>query len=526
MGSPKIGLGRFPSDGPRHEEAIDPGFWMFDTPCTQSLWQEVMGENPSHFQGADRPVENVSWGDCRVFIQRLNHRMNGLGLALPSEAQWECACRAGTETTRYRENLDEIAWYSNNAGDQTHPVAHKAPNSWGLYDTLGNVWESCADGWTDDYSRRLGKGAAAPKSADRVIRGGSWLDDAWLVRAASRVRVGPGARGGHLGFRCGEFKAQGPVDRAPASGTAWLRPGGCDEDSVSIPVMTPIRARSDIEALTIRPVSALPWASAIGRDRYGLWAEFTIDPPIQKKPRGLGRFLGRGGQTPEFALALLRQRLRWIPPGQFLMGSPEDEEGRSHFEGPRHQVRIDSGFWMFDAPCSQAMWEVVMGTNPSHFKGPDRPVERASWYHCQGFVTRLNDLIEGLHLSLPSEAQWEYACRAGTTAARYHEDLDQIAWYYTNSGGETHPVRGKAPNAWGLYDMLGNVWERCADAWRSDYNEKVASDSAEQESAGRVVRGGSWHHVAPYVRAAHRILAPPYLDDGLGFRCAEFRAGV
>jgi sulfatase modifying factor 1 len=222
------------------------------------------------------------------------------------------------------------------------------------------------------------------------------------------------------------------------------------------------------------------------------------------------------------------QRLRWIPPGQFLMGSPEDEEGRWEDEGPRHSVRIDPGFWMFDTPCTQALWDAVMGegTNPSHFQGADRPVERVSWDDCQGFLKRLNGLLDGLHLSLPSEAQWEYACRAGTATARYQEDLDAIAWYGGNSGGETHAVRGKFPNGWGLYDMLGNVWEWCADAWRSDYTERSEPEASERASARRVVRGGSWLNDPRGVRAAFRRRVEPTIRiRNLGFRCAEFRSG-
>ena len=134
------------------------------------------------------------------------------------------------------------------------------------------------------------------------------------------------------------------------------------------------------------------WAAEWGQDReHGSWCSICI-----------------GSVT---------QRLRWIPPGRFLMGSPEDEEGRVADEGPRHEERIGTGFWLFDTPCTQALWETVMEANPSQFKGPDRPVECVSWDECHEFVRRLNDRFPGLELGLPSEAQWEYACRAGTATA-------------------------------------------------------------------------------------------------------------
>jgi formylglycine-generating enzyme required for sulfatase activity len=250
----------------------------------------------------------------------------------------------------------------------------------------------------------------------------------------------------------------------------------------------------------------------------------------------------------------VRQRLRWIPPGRFLMGSPEGEEGRFENEGPQREVAITPGYWTFDTPCTQALWEAVMPMNPSRFQSPTRPVEQVSWHDCQEFVKRLNARLDGLVLSLPSEAQWEYACRAGTSTATYAGDLkilgqrnapmlDAIAWYAGNCGvgfelengydatewpekqhdfsqGGTRPVGLKEPNAWGLYDMLGNVWEWCADAYRSYGAGKG------EASAHRVVRGGAWGSAPLYVRAAYRDLYGATDRGGyLGFRCAEFREG-
>ena len=138
-------------------------------------------------------------------------------------------------------------------------------------------------------------------------------------------------------------------------------------------------------------------------------------------------------------------------------------------------------------------------------------MESVSWEQCQEFLTALNSRLDGIQLSLPSEAQWEYACRAGTETARYSENLDAIAWYDENSGNETHSVAGKEANSWGLYDMLGNVWEWCADVWVNDYTEKARASAAESASAHRVVRGGSWGDGALLVRGVpqpQRALEP------------------
>ena len=241
------------------------------------------------------------------------------------------------------------------------------------------------------------------------------------------------------------------------------------------------------------------WASQWGEDsQFGPWCAIEIGKAVQ--------------------------RLRWIPPGNFWMGSTKEEVWRWPDEGPRHRVEIEQGFWMFDTPCTQALWEEVMPKNPSAFKDkPDYPVESVTWNDCQEFVKSMNARLDGLELSLPSEAQWEYACRAGTDTARYSEDLGAIAWYDDNSEGKTHPVGLKEANKWGLYDMLGNVWDWCIDEWASDYSEKAVKSA----SAHRVIRGGSWDRGARVVRAACRVNdKPSNRFNVLGFRCAEFRPGI
>ena len=210
------------------------------------------------------------------------------------------------------------------------------------------------------------------------------------------------------------------------------------------------------------------------------------------------------------------------------MGSPQGEPGRYDAEGPQHQVQLTQGFWLFDTPCTQALWQAVMGTNPSRFTGEQRPVENVSWDDCQQFLVTFNQQFPELPLILPTEAQWEYACRAGIQAARYEARIDAIAWYSANSNHATHVVGQKRPNAWGLYDMLGNVWEWCHDGPR-DYEEGVVIDPLGPTDAGadRVVRGGSWGSPARYVRAAYRVgFRPGSRDADLGFRCASSGVSV
>ena len=274
------------------------------------------------------------------------------------------------------------------------------------------------------------------------------------------------------------------------------------------------------------------WAWGWGQDAHGVFVEIKIGE--------------------------VEQRMRWIPEGTFIMGSPEEEEGRATWEGPQHQVTLTQGFWLADTPCTQALWQEVMGENPSRFVSPTRPVEQVSWDACQRFLERTSERRPDLRLQLPTEAQWEYACRADTETATWRgaveilgernaPALDPIAWYGGNSGdgfeldegfdssawkekqvehnrAGTRPVKGKLPNPWGLYDMLGNVWEWCRDHWEfgTGYAEAARTDPVGEEGSRRVVRGGSWSGRARDVRAAYRGGGHPGARyDFVGFRLSR-----
>ncbi len=246
------------------------------------------------------------------------------------------------------------------------------------------------------------------------------------------------------------------------------------------------------------------WASAWGQDAYGPWCSFRLRE--------------------------VNQRLRWIPPGRFLMGSPSRGRGRDTAEGPQHEVRLTQGFWLFDTPCTQALWQAVMGTNPSRFQGAQHPVEQVSWKDCQHFLAVFNQLLPKLRLALPTEAQWEYACRAGTETPRYAAALDAIAWYGSNSQHSTQAVAQKRPNAWGLYDMLGNVWEWCDDGWRTYTGDAVVDPMGPPDAgAVRALRGGGWGLPAQRARGLPQRVPPrrpPRLHGLLCRECRHARAGL
>ena len=252
-------------------------------------------------------------------------------------------------------------------------------------------------------------------------------------------------------------------------------------------------------------------ASAWGDDPYGLWCEIEV-----------------GGVV---------QRLRWVEPGVFMMGAPEEERGRVagersddwwksfiEREGPQHQVTLTRGFWLADTACTQALWLAVAGSaKPSGFSDdPERPVEKVSWddvteRFLSGLQRHLGVEVEAV---LPTEAEWEYACRAGTKTAYSFGEAFEPSRANVNSK-ETVPVKAYPPNPWGLYQMHGNVWEWCADDQRPYGAESVTDPAGDREGAMRALRGGAWNLGPRWARSAFRGGIPLGLRSGnIGFRFA------
>ena len=249
-------------------------------------------------------------------------------------------------------------------------------------------------------------------------------------------------------------------------------------------------------------------------------------------PASVPKPAGGNAARPRAATNRYGIELVYVPAGSFMMGA---ENGVAD-EKPVHRVTISEGFYIGMYEVTQAQWQAVVGSNPSYFKGENRPVEQVSWDDVQTFLQKLNAQNDGYVYRLPSEAEWEYAARAGTTAD-YAGNLDQIAWYGNNSGnnpldavaiyakdsanyykrimengGQTHPVGQKQPNAFGLYDMHGNVWEWCQDYYQESYAGAPSDGSAwlrGKESKYRVLRGGSWVGGAGYLRSAVRGRSEP-----------------
>jgi formylglycine-generating enzyme required for sulfatase activity len=584
MGSPKGEEGRFEAESPAHLVTLTQGYWLADSQVTQELWTSIAGTNPSRFPGDTNPVEQISWSECQKWLPKVLKKVPTLQLSLPTEAQWEYACRAGSQTAycfgEDPKELTKYGWFNENAEGKTHSVKQLQPNGWGLYDMHGNVWEWCSDRYGDYAASAQSDPTGPANGTSRVVRGGCWLDPARNLRSAFRLGFAPGARYFYLGFRLlSSALGAEPSERAmlpvAEQGTEGARIGSAEPayeflrsvdldatgdstpeeefSELDVNAYSSIRVVSDQEGYQFDRLEKPSWAVDFGSDSYGLYSVFEVAPEKKGAP--------------------VLQKMRWIPPGRFLMGSAEGRDYGRGNESPEHEVVITQGYWMFDTPCTQGLWTALMGDNPSYFVDPERPVEQVSWEYAVRFSKKLNErlakdyppnvnsLVDGwerLLFRLPTEAEWEYACRAGTRGDTYAgnldlkskdatkaEILDSIAWYGGNSGhkydlkkstkmtwledpqdeekrGGTRKVAQKAPNPRGLYDMLGNVWEWCQD-WYGDYPlepvERVEDPIGPTQGTTRVVRGGSWSHSARDLRSACRSgLAPGVRVAFLGFR--------
>ena len=234
----------------------------------------------------------------------------------------------------------------------------------------------------------------------------------------------------------------------------------------------------------------------------------------------------------EIAICNVVARYNWEPemvfvePGTFTMGCTNEQGDDCFGDLPVHQVTLTKGYYIGKYEVTQAQWVAVMGNNPSYFKGDNLPVEQVNWYDIQDFITRLNGLTEK-NYRLPTEAEWEYACRGGVQSVHHKysgsNNIDDVAWYWDGETyeGQTHPVGTKLPNELGIYNMSGNVWEWCND-WYGAYSDEAQTDPQGPVKGGdRIWRGGSWSSVAASCRVSFREHASQSNRlHHLGFRIA------
>jgi formylglycine-generating enzyme required for sulfatase activity len=486
------------NEKPAHQVTLTKPFILGTYEVTQAQYEKVMDINPSKFKGANNPVETVNWNDAVEFCRRLSElpaeKAAGNVYRLPTEAEWEYACRAGT-TTKYSFGDDDsefvdYAWFRENSGTKHHPVGGKQPNALGLFDMHGNVWEWCQGMYGAYPSGSVTDPRGATSGSDRVLRGGGWINHAELCPLADRRRGEPSGRSNFSGFRVSLSPSGKQLDASTDVTDMPPKP-----DDTSVP--------PDASNTTPPPANA-PFDAATAKEHQEAWA----------------KYLGVEVET-ENSIGM---KLSVIPAGTFIMGEGDDA----------HEVTLTKPFMLGTYEVTQGQYQRVIGTNPSQFKGASNPVEQVSWNDAVEFCRKLSELpaerAAGNVYRLPTEAEWEYACRAGTTTkysfGNQEKRLGNYAWFRENSGVKTHPVGMKLPNALGLFDVHGNVWEWCQDWYESYPRGAVTDPTGAASGSDRVIRGYGWYGIAGGCRSAYRGRGKPSIRYvSRGFRVSLSPSG-
>ena len=558
MGAPSTERDRNSQEGPLTRVTISRGFGMSKYETTQEEFLAIMGSNPSQFTNdLQRPANQVTWNEATSFCARLTARElsagrlpSGYAYRLPTEAEWEYACRTGTtDATTFGNSLSSTQANFNGSGpyngaaaganlQTTVKVGSYAPNSWGLFDMAGNVSE-----WTlSHYSNLLPGGSVTDPidlnglSGGYVYRGGSWQDYGWQCRSATRYGTGADSRIGRLGLRVILVPGQPDsatlpvIQRQPQSQTAGS--GGTVILSIAasgVPLFYQWRLNeADILGATdatyrIVNVQATEAGSysVVVKNSAGsvasVAATLSVDPIPNPDP----------------------VHLVWVDPGAFTMGSAASEANRAPEEGPQTQVTLRQGFWISKFETTQEEFLAVVGNNPSAFTGNlKRPVEKVTWNDASNYCAKLTTqergagrLPVGYEYRLPTEAEWEFACRAGTTTASAYGDTLRSTQANFNGnfpyGADdgpylqgTAPVGSYAPNAWGLYEMHGNASEWCLDSLGVYPGGSLIDPRGPNTGPYRAVRGGDWSSQGRNSRSASRSFALPgeVMIRSYGFR--------
>ena len=510
----------------------DPSYFHYEPIYEMPAKGDKLRDNPYiDSYGIDNPVEHVTWYDCQRFIAKLN-KETGKHFRLPTEAEWEFAARGGNLSRGYKysgsDSINDLAMFRQEWGPLSIP--RKMPNELGLYNMSGNVWEWCQD-WYSNYGNTAQidpRGTAT--GYERVARGGGWNNTPSDCRVSRRDCYHPGYASYNLGLRLAhdaedspkfrlsetvmelELGESLPVDILNGSGsyTFSVTEGeGCVNCSLN---------GNTLNVMTVEEGLAI---IRVTDNTTGAFTELIIV------------VVDMQFETKTFTVNGVSFKMYAVMGGKFRMGATSRQASQANEnENPVHEVTL-SNYRIGETEVTQALWQAVMGSNPSYFLGDmNRPVESVSWKDCQTFIAKLNELT-GRKVRLPTEAEWEYAARGRNDMDEYlyagSWNIDDVAWYYDNSYAVgmgnpdygTHPVGTKYCYQNRAYDMSGNVWEWCQD-WYGAYSSEPQTDPTGPTTGSyRVMRGGSWCNSAKYCRVSCRNYnEPDYAEYHVGLRLA------
>ncbi len=465
--------------------------WIWYRSCTDHIGysQNRPCKNPDYKQAETQPIVCINYYDAKAFCKWLSEQ-TGQSFRLPTEAEWEYACRGGT-TGDYAGDIIQMGWYDMTGREQPHPVARKEPNPWGLYDMHGNAWEWCEDIYYWKYRNAPTDGSACTESdvptdiaSRRVLRGGSWCMPKESCRTSSRYAAYRDFRDSSTGFRI-------------------------------VRCSKPATAKADLNVSVV------------------------------KKARKSGPSSVNQPSTLTLSIDGIDFSFVRINPGKFIMGSEHVyvDSYKWTYELPAHEVTIDYSYymaptevtleqfylfvedtgyvteaekqgWVFSTDRERGWYDEILQDwrFPGVVQIDSEPVTHICWYDAIAFCQWLSEK-SGRDIRLPTEAEWEYACRAGTTTL-YAGNLGEMGWCQWNSDTitRTHPVAQKKPNVWGLYDMHGNVWEWVQDMWHADAKGAPTDGSAWLDSTDKInrgiVRGGSFYNPPWLCRSYIRMRTP------------------
>ena len=542
---------------PPHEVTVS-SFYIGESEVPQYLWSTIMGNNPSQFHlnppqempmregdvpysitdetfGYDRPVEQVSWYDCQLFIAKLN-KATGRHFRMPTEAEWEFAARGGNLSRGYKyAGSDSISAVTGWAF-ATDIVPSGLCNELGLRHMSGNLREWCQD-WYGSYNSTAQTDPTGPMTGtSRVLRGGCWNGAPMDYRVSSRGSSHPDYFEINVGLRLVLDAEDSPKFRLSETVTEIEQYNSQTIDIINGNGHYNYTVTEGAENVAITMSGNTLTVNAIAT---GIATINVTDQATGASALLVVVVPEKAAVNETITVNGVSFRMIAIMGSVFKMGSDRAFNSiASENEEPVHKVKL-SNYSIGQTEVTQALWTAVMGNNPSYFTGDqNRPVENVSWNDCQVFITKLNELT-GRNFRLPTEAEWEYAARGVYYYSYYYDEynfeysgsnfIERVAWYYDNSYAVgigdpnygTHPVGTKSCNLMELYDMSGNVWEWCQDWYGAYSSESQTNPTGPATGSYRVMRGGSWCNSAKYNRVACRNYSyPSYAEYHVGLRLA------